>query len=43
MTVLDLAEKLQVSAKTISLFESGAENPSKATVEKLCEILDLVL
>jgi DNA-binding XRE family transcriptional regulator len=43
MTVLDLAEKLQVSAKSISLYETGAENPSKALVDKLCEILDLIL
>lgn len=41
MTIKDIAEKLNVDCRTISMYENGSEMPSTSQIEKLKDILNI--
>ena len=41
MTTVDVANKLKITAKMISLYENGTETPTEEVASKLRELLDI--
>lgn len=41
MTTVDVANKLKITAKMISLYENGTETPTEEFASKLRELLDI--
>lgn len=41
MTTMDVANKLKITAKMISLYENGTETPSEEIASKLRDLLDI--
>lgn len=41
MTIVDLANAINVSAKTVSMFENGSEAPSSELSQRIVEILSM--